>query len=188
MPPLFCGRYNIAPTQKIAILRQDAPTRVETCIWGFENTRSNAPIINARSETLAERPTFKNLLATNRCLIPADGFYEWRGRQPYYLHLPGNPLFAFAGLWRDGRCVIITRPADENMRGIHSRMPAILPPATWEQWLDFTSRLTIVSLDVTPALTIRPVSPRVNHVVHDDPACITPIEVQSDLSLFPDDW
>lgn len=181
LPPLFCGRYNIAPAQAVAIIRQDAPTRAEACIWGFENTRSSAPIINARSETLAERPTFKNLLSTNRCLIPSDGFYEWKGKQPYYFHLPGNPLFAFAGLRRNDRCVIITRSADENMQGIHSRMPVILSANTWGSWLKQSE------LPEPLKLAMHPVSRRVNHATHDDPACIAPVKVQGDLSLFPDD-
>jgi len=181
LPPLFHGRYNIAPTQTVAIIRQDEPTRTEACIWGFENSHSNAPIINARSETLTERPTFKHLLSTNRCLVPADGFYEWKGKQPYYFHLPGNPLFAFAGLRRDNRCVIITRSADENMQGIHHRMPSILHANTWTRWLEQSE------LPEPPKLAMHPVSHRVNHIRNDDPSCIGPIEVQHDLSLFPDD-
>jgi len=189
LPPLFYGRYNIAPTQKVAVIRQDAPTRAEECIWGFENPRSGAPVINARSETLSERPMFKNLLSANRCLIPADGFYEWKGKQPYYFQLPDMRLFAFAGLWRDGRCTIITRAADANMRGIHDRMPVILTSEHWKSWLApscrVTSVLTIVSTDVTPSLKVIPVSRRVNKVANDDPDCIAPAEVQTDLSLFP---
>ncbi|MEN8254765.1 MAG: SOS response-associated peptidase [Verrucomicrobiota bacterium] len=190
LPPLFHGRYNIAPMQKIAIIRQDAPNRAEECIWGFENPRSGAPIINARSETLAERPMFKDLLPANRCLVPADGFYEWKGKQPYYFQLPEKPIFAFAGLWRNGRCAIITRSADGNMQGIHHRMPAILPQNTWSQWIspsrNATLISTIVDISVTPVLTIRPVSRRVNNIANDDPACLAAAEVQADLSLFPD--
>ena len=190
LPPLFHGRYNIAPTQKVSVIRQHKPVCAEECIWGFENPRSGAPIINARSETLAERPMFKNLLCTNRCLIPADGFYEWKDRQPYYFQTLEKKLFAFAGLWRNDRCVVITRAADKNMQGIHHRMPVILESGQWKKWLttpsDIKSRLTIVNLDLTrppPTLAGRPVSRRVNKVANDDPACIEQAAVQS--NLFP---
>jgi len=181
LPPLFQGRYNIAPTQKVAILRQQAPTRTEECIWGFINPQSSAPIINARFETLSERPLFKDLLATHRCLIPADGFYEWKGKQPYYFQLSNNQLFAFAGLWRDNRCVILTRAADANMQGIHNRMPVILPFNGWDLWLKQ------FQIPNPPPLITRPVSRRVNKVTHDDSACINPADEQIDLSLFPDE-
>ena len=185
LPPLFHGRYNIAPTQPVAAIRQQAPNRAEEFIWGFE---ANTLVINARSETLAERPMFRDLLDTNRCLIPADGFYEWKGRQPYYFQLPEKTLFAFAGLWRDGRCVVITRAADRNMQGIHDRMPVIIPQERWETWLlppkNAISKSTAVDLDMAfppPSLTARPVSMRVNKVANDDPSCLEPGEVQGEL-------
>ncbi len=198
LPPLFHRRYNIAPTQNVAIIRSSEPRRTTECIWGFRNPKSPAPIINARSETLAERPLFKDLLATNRCLVPADGFYEWKGKQPYYFQTLEKQLFAFAGLWRGDRCVILTRAADENMRGIHHRMPVILKPSDWQRWLspapDLESRCTIVNLDYRSApcsifdirhsLTAHPVSSRVNRAANDDPACIEKIAEQADL--FPD--
>ena len=195
LPPLFLGRYNIAPTQKVAVIRPDQPARTVESTWGFANPRSRGPIINARSETLAERPMFKDLLDASpeqsrrggRCLIPADGFYEWKGRQPYYFQLPDKQLFGFAGLWRDDRCVIITRAADANMQGIHDRMPVILPRNNWNHWLDRAHRAPVLSEVEGPTLTARPVSRRVNSVEYDDPACLSVGEVQTDLSLFPDD-
>jgi putative SOS response-associated peptidase YedK len=182
LPPLFFGRYNVAPAQKVAVIRQDLPACAVESIWGFVNPCTAAPVINARSETLAERPMFNGLLTGNRCLIPADGFYEWKGRQPYYFHLPDHVLFAFAGLWRDDRCVIITRAADGNMQGIHARMPVILTQDDWAVWLD---RYAIQ--DQPPELITRPVSRRVNSVANDDSECLAAGEVQTDLSLFPDD-
>lgn len=176
LPPLFLGRYNIAPTQKTVIFRQNPEIHAEESIWGFENPRSGSPIINARSETLTERPMFKDLLQTNRCLVPADGFYEWKGKQPYYFQLPDQALFAFAGLWRNGRCVIITRAADKNMQGIHDRMPIILTQSNWASWL---RRYSIQ--DPAPVLTARPVSRRVNSVANDDPECIEPGQQQGEL-------
>ena len=180
LPPLFHGRYNIAPTQQVACLRSDNPTRTMECRWEFDNPKSSSTIINARFETLAERPMFKDLLSTHRCLIPADGFYEWKGKQPYYFQLPEKPLFAFAGLWRSDRCVIITRAADANMQGIHHRMPIILPFRDWDIWLKQ------FHLPKPAELTSRSVSRRVNKVANDDPACLDPADEQIDLSLFPE--
>ncbi|MDH3981945.1 MAG: SOS response-associated peptidase [Kiritimatiellaceae bacterium] len=172
LPPLFHGRYNVAPSQKTAIIRQQTPNIAEECIWGF---KAESLVINARSETLTERPMFRDLLSTNRCLIPADGFYEWKGKQPYYFQTLGKQLFAFAGLWSNGRYVILTRAADGNMQGIHHRMPIILMSNQWKSWLkNFQSA-------EAPPLTVRPVSPRVNKVTNDDPDCLEPGEIQGEL-------
>ena len=194
LPPLFHGRYNVAPTQKVAVIRQQAPQSVEECMWGFKNPRSAAVVINARSETLPERPMFRNLIYSNRCIIPADGFYEWKGKQPYYFQTLGKRLFGFAGLWHNGRCVIITRAADRNMQGIHDRMPIILPPSQWRAWLLIPkagrSPVAITGFNIPKnpePLFTRPVSRRVNKVANDDPSCLTTGEVQTDLSLFPDE-
>lgn len=180
LPLLFHRRYNIAPTQKIAVIRQSKPLCANECVWGFTNPKSGAPIINARSETLNERPMFKNLLGNNRCLIPADGFYEWQGKQPFHFQLPDKQLFAFAGLWKEDRCVIITRAATASMQGIHDRMPVIFPVNSWAVWLSGSR------MPEPPLLAIRPVSQRVNQTANDAPACLEPAEVQADLSLFPD--
>ncbi len=172
LPPLFLGRYNVAPTQKVAVIHPNQPARAVESIWGFANPRSGAPIINARCETLAERPMFKDLLTENRCLIPADGFYEWKGRQPYYFQLPDQTLFAFAGLWRDGRCVIITRAADDNMQGIHDRMPVILPRNNWNRWMEGAHRAPILSEVEGPTLASALMSRRVKSDSHDDQDCL----------------
>lgn len=177
LPPLFQRRFNVAPSQHVAVIRQGDPGLAQSGIWGFNKTGS--PVINARSETLSERPMFSNLLSTNRCLIPADGFFEWKERSPYYFQLPDRRLFAFAGLWSDDRCVIITRSADHNMQQIHHRMPVILPVHQWALWLQQAR------WPDPPELLSRPVSRRVNRVVHDDPACLDPVAEQIDLSLFP---
>ena len=194
LPPLFHGRYNVAPTQHVAVIRQQQPHMVEDCIWGFENPRSPAVVINARSETLSERPMFKNLLYSNRCIVPADGFYEWKGKQPYYFQTLEKQLFGFAGLWQNGRCVIITRAADRNMQGIHDRMPIILRPAEWREWfmvpLEDKSPAALTCFRFpknSEPLLARPISRRVNKVAHDDPRCLSAGEVQTDLSLFPDE-
>jgi putative SOS response-associated peptidase YedK len=181
LPPLFERRYNIAPTQKIVVLRQDSAPRAEELIWGFDPPHAGSPVINARSETLTERPMFKNLCATNRCLIPADGFFEWKGRQPCYFQLPQKQLFAFAGLWRNDRCVILTRAADNSMQGIHHRMPVILTKDQWRPWFSAPSAVPVSRFGTPPALSMRPVSHRVNSAAHDDPACLAPADVQGEL-------
>ena len=181
LPPLFYRRYNIAPAQPIAMIRQDRPDRLEAPTWGFENPYDGNLVINARSETLSERPMFKNLVSANRCIIPADGFYEWKGKQPYFYQLADKGLFAFAGLWLKDRCVIITRAADANMQGIHDRMPVLFLWAESNNWLE------AFHLPDPPRLICRAVSRRVNSVANDDPSCIKPADEQIDLSLFPDD-
>ena len=186
LPPLFHGLYNIAPTQTVSVIHTNNSNRAKECIWGFKNPKSSAVIINARSETLYERPMFKNLFPANRCLIPADGFYEWKGKQPYYFQTPKKQLFAFAGLWHNGRCVILTRAADSNMQGIHHRMPIIIEPSRWKKWLT-TSTTPSSAFNNPYSLIARPVSQRVNKVINDDPTCLNSGEVQTDLSLFPDD-
>ena len=187
LPPLFQGRYNIAPTQTVAIVRQNDPHRATECIWGFRNPKSTSVIINARSKTLHERPLFKSLLTAHRCLIPADGFYEWKGKLPYYFQLLNKQLFAFAGLWRDDRCVILTRAANKSMQGIHDRMPVILEPADWQKWITIPSAVPCSIFDIQYSLIARPVSRRVNKVANDDVACINAADEQIDLSLFPDE-
>jgi len=184
LPPLFHGRYNIAPAQRVATLRTDG--HMTECRWGFDHPKSTAPIINARLETLSERPMFKDLLSAHRCLIPADGFYEWKGKQPYYFQTLEKKLFAFAGLWRNDRCVIITRAADANMQGIHHRMPVPIEPANWMRWLTGPSTVPCSTFNILRFSPARPVSRRVNKVANDDPACLAPGDEQIDLSLFPD--
>ena len=181
LPPLFHQRYNIAPTQTVGIIRQDRPERTDESIWGLKNRRDGSMIINARGETLTERPMFKQILATNRCLIPADGFYEWKGKQPYLFQPEDKRIFAFAGLWINDRCVIVTRSADANMKGIHHRMPVIFSWNESYRWLE------TFHLPEAPRLMCRPVSRRVNSVIHDDPSCLDSADVQTDLSLFPED-
>jgi putative SOS response-associated peptidase YedK len=130
------------------------PPQLEPMLWGLvpgwsrDRTR-RYPTINARAETVAERPDFRSALRYRRCLVPASGFYEWRkarrGKQPYYIHLPGEPLFAFAGLWDHWydpngdelrTYTIITTTANALMAPIHERMPVILPREVEAAWLD----------------------------------------------------
>jgi putative SOS response-associated peptidase YedK len=155
--PELTPHYNIAPTQAIAAVVQPAsnPQReLRFFRWGLLPSWSKDPtigarLINARSETVAEKPSFRAAFKYRRCLIPADGFYEWqrqeRKKQPFYFHLQDHRPFAFAGLWEhwqspDGSeietCTILTTTANELLEPIHDRMPVILPAENYTIWLD----------------------------------------------------
>lgn len=186
-------RYNVAPTQTVPVVRNDQPADVNWLRWDLRPVGQGAPLINARAETLAEKSTFRNTFLRQRCLILADGFYEWPqvgGRRecgPYYFQLRDEPLLWMAGLWDrvpgpDGReilaCAIITTTANNLVRPLHDRMPVIVPPAHRIRWLDPREISPNTLADVlTPypaiAMTARRVSARVNSVRHDDPACLS---------------
>lgn len=155
------ANYNVAPTQEIlTVLRHDSMNVLDKLHWGLvphwaRDISIGNKMINARAETVASKPSFRNAFQKQRCLIPADGFYEWKrqngDKQPFFITLPdGNP-FAFAGLWevwRDKKdpqivyrsCTIITRDASESVKEIHNRMPAVLSPDVYEIWLDTENR------------------------------------------------
>lgn len=192
-------RYNVAPTQNVPVLLARNGRRVLADMqWGLVPAWSRdktigARLINARAETLAEKPAFRNALCKSRCLIPADGFYEWRKagsrKIPMYIRLIGGRPFVFAGLhefWRgEGEelvsCTIITTQANEKVRPIHERMPVILPLEMHGPWLDpsLSDKEAILKL-------LRPVeeqlmeaycvSAYVNSPRNDDPRCIIPSE------------
>ncbi|UZR27355.1 SOS response-associated peptidase [Methylococcus mesophilus] len=199
-------RYNIAPSQQIVAVRT-APDGLRELVplkWGLLPSWSKEPkaeysTINARAETVAEKPAYRAAFKHRRCLIPADGFYEWQARpgfklkQPWYIQLTGGELFAFAGLWerwepRPGQsgepietCTIIVTDANALMRPIHDRMPVILDPAAYDVWLDpaFHEREALQSLlRPYPAdeMTAWRVSTHVNGPKNDDAACLEPIE------------
>ncbi len=154
--PEFPPRPHVAPLSPIAIVRVENNERHFALVrWGLvpswvKEIRPGKPVINARAETLLEKPSFRNALRRRRCLIPADGFYEWRGdvpgrKVPYFIHRPDHGLFAFAGLWEhwqgaDGSeletAVIITTPANATIAPIHDRMPAVVQPQDYARWLD----------------------------------------------------
>jgi putative SOS response-associated peptidase YedK len=153
--PVLVPRYNIAPTQPVGIVRLDAQGQREWALvhWGLIPSWSKDPnigarMINARGETVAEKPSFRAAMKRRRCLVPADGFYEWkqtgREKQPHYIRLRAGGLFAFAGLWEmwsspDGSeldsCTIITTTPNDLMSDLHNRMPVILQPDDFAQWL-----------------------------------------------------
>jgi putative SOS response-associated peptidase YedK len=153
------ARYNVAPTQNILAVRTVSDERELTFFkWGLipawaKDASMGARLINARSETVEEKPSFREAFKQRRCIIPADGFYEWRReggkKQPYFFHLRDERPFGFAGLWErwegDGgqvinSCTILTTEANEVLRPVHDRMPVILHPDDYEVWLDTDAR------------------------------------------------
>ena len=200
-------RYNVAPGQSVVTVRQD-PTEPKRYLslmrWGLipvwaKDAKIGYKMINARSETAADKPAFRDALKSRRCLIAADGFYEWKKlgkeKQPYCFTLLDDGIFAFAGIWDrwkspEGKlvetCSILTTSPNELVRDVHDRMPVVLPPDAYELWLDpgFTKREGIVELlQPLPANAMKkyPVSTRVNTVKNDDPECAAP---SPPVSLF----
>jgi putative SOS response-associated peptidase YedK len=204
-------RYNIAPTQAVPVIRQHPkePVRqISTMRWGLiPNWARDASIatgtINAKSETAATKPAFRDPLKLRRCLIPADGFYEWaktaNGKQPYCFEVKNGELFAFAGLW-DGwkdstgnwirTCSILTTTPNAVTSTVHDRMPVILDPASYDIWLDpGMQNVAAISELLKPyhahQMRCYPVSTRINHVANDDEECSRPMEpAQSQDRLF----
>ncbi len=203
-------RYNIAPTQPIPVIRQNPkePVRELSLVrWGLiphwaKDASGAARMINTRSETAAEKPAFRDPLKYRRCLIPADGFYEWKrtvkAKQPFCFEVNNGELFAFAGLWdrwkdASGKwletCSILTTAANVLAAAVHNRMPVILDPDSYDLWLDPGMKdVTAVSELLKPcdARLVRwyPVSTWVNHVANDDEECSAPIklvEIQNQL-------
>jgi putative SOS response-associated peptidase YedK len=198
-------RYNIAPTDPVlAVRRQDDGTReLGRLRWGLLPGRwaekKGPPLINARAETLLAQPAFKESFQERRCLIPADGFYEWltdeRGKRPVWLSRPDDELFAFAGLWaalpqRDGdevtySCTIVTCEPNDLIRPIHNRMPVILDPGVESAWLepdaDPAQLMDLLKPAPADALVPREVNDLVNDVRKDGPELIAPREEQGAL-------
>jgi putative SOS response-associated peptidase YedK len=197
--PSLPPRFNIAPGQEVAIVgaAPDGRRVLELRRWGLvphwaRDPRIGGRMINARSETVASRPAFRDAFRRRRCLVPADGFYEWADagpgpRQPYHVALRGGGVFAIAGLWERWRepgggwlrtCTLLTVPASETLGRIHDRMPAILRPEDRDAWLDRgidePARLLPLLRPHAGALELRAVSRRVNRPEHDDAACLAP--------------
>jgi putative SOS response-associated peptidase YedK len=204
-------RYNIAPTQPVPVIRQHprAPVRELSLVrWGLIPSWSGDPsgaaaMINARSETAATKPIFRDALRFRRCLIPADGFYEWqrtrKAKQPFCIEVNAGELFAFAGIWdrwKDARgsvvetCSILTTTPNAVTAPIHDRMPVILDPDGYDLWLDPGMRDPSVASELLKPYDARlmrayPVSTRINHVANDDAACSALVElVQAQTQLF----
>jgi putative SOS response-associated peptidase YedK len=205
-PPDLAPRYNIAPSQLLLVVRRmDGRLRAATLRWGFTGggTHGSELIINARSETAPTRQAFREPFRTRRCLIPADGFYEWkRGRdasQPMHVRRRDQRLFAFAGLWtaaaagtEPGTCLILTTEPNALVAPIHDRMPVILPPDAYGAWLDTApDRAFALEALLRPfpesELEARAVSPAVNSASNEGPQCQAPApEVPLQGLLFPE--
>ena len=191
LPPLF-PRYNIAPSQSVLAIVQGDETALFQ--WGLIPSWSNEAkgFINARAETLEEKPSFSESFQTRRCLIPADGFYEWQrfGKiaQPYYFRMKDESTFAFAGVWdewcRDetsiASCAIITTTANELLASIHDRMPVILRPESEDLWLSDETEPVMLRKLLAPypasEMTSHAVSYDVNSAKIDDEHLLRPVE------------
>ena len=198
-PPAIAPRYNIAPTQDVPVVREtrDGDRELAQVRWGLVPRWAKDPsigvrMINARAETLADKPAFRNALKWHRCLLPADGFYEWKavagGKQPYRIGMKDGAVFALAGLterWLspDGEvldtCAIVTTPANALMGPLHDRMPLIIAPEDYARWLDRSIEdvADLLSPYTANAMSFHPVSTRVNAVKNYDASIIEPVEV-----------
>jgi len=206
--PQLALRFNIAPTQEVAAVRASADGKRSLSMlrWGLipswaKDPSMGARMINARGETVAEKPSFRTALRKRRCLIAADGYYEWKKegkeKRPFHIHLPKDRVFAFAGLWESwsggaaksdeqgagGRsagpletCTIITTDANDATRGIHDRMPVILDESDYDDWLDPKlqdgDELQHLLVPYEGKLFTDEVSRFVNNARNDDPRCL----------------
>lgn len=200
--PLLPQRYNIAPTQESAVVRIDgkgAPRRMDLLRWGLipywaKEASIGNRMINARSESVAEKPAFKYSFRKQRCLIPTDGFYEWKKegktKQPFFIHRRDGKPFALAGLWARWKdpelgaprdtFTILTTSANELIRPLHDRMPVILDPKDFDLWLDPAiddrERLEPLLAPYDPdQMETFPVSRSVNSPAHDAADCVVPL-------------
>ena len=196
-PVRFQPSYNITPAQKILTIVEldDQSKKSVNLFWGLvpswaKDSKNSSHLINARSETLREKPSFRSAFKHRRCLIPATGFYEWskigESKQAFHIHRTDQKLFAFAGLWEQWQhetktlysCTIITTAATELMKPIHDRMPVIIPVDQYHHWLDKTcdadQAFTLLNNQAYAEMTATPVSDWVNNPQHDDNRCIHP--------------
>lgn len=203
-------RYNIAPTQSVPVIRQNhkQPVRELSFVrWGLipswaKESSVAAQMINARSETAGTKPAFRDALKYRRCIIPADGFYEWqktgKAKQPYCFEINEGELFAFAGIWdrwnnANGNsletCSILTTTPNDVTLPVHDRMPVILDQETYDLWLDPGMRDVNAASELLKPYDARqmrsfPISTRINHVANDDEACSTPVELSQAQNLL----
>ena len=194
---LLHPRYNIAPTTPVPVVRNGGGGRIITLhLWGLIPSWSKDPsmgvrMANARAETVADKPSFRGPFKRNRCLIPADAFYEWRAgtpKQPFCIRSAQGGLLAFAGLWDlwqgpEGElasCTIITTAANGAMAPVHDRMPVLLAPGDYARWLDPGTPREVLQALLRPSpdawLALTPVGPRVGNVRNDDPGLMEPLD------------
>ena len=195
-------RYNLAPTQPVPIIRQNpkAPVRELSLVrWGLIPSWAKGPsiaagMINARSETARTKPAFCDALKFRRCLIAADGFYEWqrtgKTKQPFCFEVNDGQLFAFAGIWDRWKdpsggwiktCSILTTTSNAVTSSVHDRMPVILDPGSYDLWLDAGMKNVDAASELLKPYDARlmrcyPVSSRINQVANDDQECSRPVE------------
>ncbi len=202
------ANYNVAPTAKVLAVRAaDNERQLGRLRWGLvpfwaKDLKIGAKMINARSETVAEKPAFRAAYKSRRCLVPADGFYEWAKvagggpKQPYFIHRRDDDPLVFAGLWERWRpsesadaesddvietCTILTTAANADIEPVHNRMPVLIPPARWDDWLDPSTDLDSLGTLLVPApnglLQLRPVSTLVNRVANNSPELLEEVSV-----------
>ena len=189
----YLERYNIAPTQSMpVVVSPDGHRELEIMRWGLIPSWSKDPktqslLINARAETIQEKPSFRSSFKKRRCLVPADGFYEWTkrdsGKVPYRIHMTNEGLFAFAGIWsewgKEDEIIrsfsIITTEANSKLRSLHDRMPVILAPENYDPWLDSKDPASLLNAYPSEGIAYHEVSLRVNSPKNDDPECLEPV-------------
>jgi putative SOS response-associated peptidase YedK len=198
--PVFPPRYNVAPTQPIPIVRVEQGKRVFALArWGFlpswvKDPRTFSLLVNARGESVNDKPAFRNAMRRRRCLVPADGFYEWsdtRPRRPFFVRPKGGRPIAFAGLWETwsgpngeevDTAAIVTTRSNSSLAAIHDRMPVIVPPEAFDLWLDCRAvdATTAAALFVPASdalLESYEVSTTVNRATNDSPDLLAPAPV-----------
>lgn len=201
-PPLFTANYNVAPTQSIAAVRLDPEAATRECVllrWGLipswaKDAKIGTQCINAKAETVDTKPSFRSAFKKHRCLIVADGFYEWQrlgGRkQPMWIGRRDRQPFAFAGLWEHWQppegnamdtCTIITTEPNDLMVAIHTRMPVILQPSSYDEWLIPSTPPVSLKAMLRPwrsgEFIAYPVSSLVNSPRYNSPQCLEPIQI-----------
>lgn len=197
--PDWQPRYNIAPSQLVPVITSGNAGQLSFLQWGLvpswaKDAAIGGKMINARAETAAEKPSFRAAFKRRRCLVPADGFFEWAQqgsrKTPMYIHLENRTLFAFAGLWEsranpDGSkletCTILTTEANELIRPLHHRMAVILAPEHYDAWLspgevETAALMSLLSAHPAEKMRACEVSRRVNYPANDSPAVIEPFE------------
>ncbi len=190
----YTPRYNAAPSQRLPIIRQPAAKREAAFLkwglvptWATPNTAASVGLVNAKAETLMEKPSFRDAYIHRRCLVPADGFIEWATiagkKQPYWFRLSNEQPFAFAGIWEPtptgATFAIITTTANNRLGEFHDRMPVILAPEHYDRWLSHTTPMHALPPLLTPypssEMTHQPIHPEVNNSHHDHATILRPI-------------
>ena len=199
----YLPNYNTVPSNNLYVLTSKKDLRViKTMSWGITPRWSKKKLINARIETLQKKPSFRNLLNTNRCLIICDGYYEWKkervGSQPYFIYKKSKKLILMAGLWTTSKlnsgkdvysCAIITKPTQHNISEIHHRMPLILHLSNVDTWLnskDNSYDYSISDLSYSNIeLEYHPISKAINNPFNNNLELLRPIKLKKTINLFP---